>query len=77
MVKPLQAIFTVARVLLGALGAWWLIAGLAGAVYAGVDEAWRPMAGAAIMALFGFCLAYGAFHHFPWERRPDDKSQAV
>lgn len=60
--------FGIARIIVGLLGAWWLVAGLAGIVEAGLDHAWGPMSTAALFALFGFCLAYGAFVRFPWEQ---------
>ena len=62
-----RILFALARVIIGLIGAWWLIGGLAGIVMAGLDHAWVPTAASALFALFGFCLAYGAFIRFPWE----------
>ena len=60
-------VFGIARGVAGVLGALWFIGGSVGVVTAGVDHAWGPALGAAVAALFGFCLAYGAFVRFPWE----------
>ena len=65
MVRP---IFRVVRVLLGLIGAYWLLAGAAGIFVAGSDRAWGPAFGFALYALLGFCLAYSAFVRAPWER---------
>jgi hypothetical protein len=60
-------IFGIARIVAGVIGALWLVGGLVGAAEAGLDHAWASALTAALGALFGFCLAYGAFVRFPWE----------
>jgi hypothetical protein len=63
----IRLIFGISRGLVGLIGAWWLVGGLWGIVMAGLDHAWGPTFVATLYALFGFCLAYGAFVRFPWE----------
>jgi hypothetical protein len=69
--------FTIFRLTVGLLGAWWVLAGVVDALYAGVNEAWRPMATSIVAIIIGGGLAYGAFNHFPWERRSGDANQAT
>lgn len=63
----IKLIFAIARVCGGLIGAVWLVGGLVGIVKAGLDHAWAPTFTAALFAVIGFCLAYGAFVRFPWE----------
>ena len=63
----INLIFGIARVGVGLIGALWLVGGLVGIVRAGLDHAWAPTFTAALFAVVGFCLAYGAFVRFPWE----------
>lgn len=53
------------RLLIGLLGAWWLLAGLWGAVDAATDGAYGPAVGGLLFALAGFGLAYGSFVRAP------------
>jgi hypothetical protein len=68
-----KLIFAIAQVVVGLIGAWWLIAGLAGIVKAGLDHAWGPTFTGALFALSGSCLAYSAFVRFPWEAGRSDR----
>ena len=56
----------VARVGVGLLGAYRLLGGTIGVVVAAVELAWVPLANAGLFAFIGWVLAYGAFHHWPW-----------
>ncbi len=78
--RILSFVFGLARLILGLIGTAAFLGGLAGMLVGRFDGApWSAVFSGALSALFGFCIAYGAFIRFPWERRlpelaprPDD-----
>jgi hypothetical protein len=78
--RILRYVFGLARLILGLIGVASLLGGLWGMFFSRFDGApWRVVFSSALSALFGFCIAYGAFVRFPWEHRlpelaprPDD-----
>lgn len=62
-----RVIFRIARILIGAIGLWWLVIGFLGIVMSRVDHSWRVTFISAAYMLVGFCLLYGAVLRFPWE----------
>ena len=59
-----------ARVVVGLLGVYWLLGGVIGVVVAAAQLALVSLVGAGLLAFIGWALAYGAFHHWPWEAFP-------
>jgi hypothetical protein len=59
-----------ARVGIGLLGVYWLIAGVIAAVTLPFVGEWGGAAGAMLFAFIGWTLAYGAFKRWPWEAFP-------
>ena len=80
--RILRFVFVLARVILGLIGVLSLLGGLYGVFFSRFDGApWRVVFSSALSALFGFCIAPGAFVRFPWEHqvpelapRPDDRA---
>ena len=78
--RILPFVFGLARLILGLFGAVSFLSGLVGVFIVRFDGApWSVVFYSALSALFGFCIAYGAFVRFPWEHRlpelaprPDD-----
>jgi len=60
----------IARVGVGLIGVYWLIGGALGVIVAAAQLAVLPIAGSGLVAFIGWSLAYGAFHHWPWEAFP-------
>jgi putative Mn2+ efflux pump MntP len=59
-----------ARLGIGLLGVYWLIAGVVGAVTLPFVGLWEGVVGAMLFAFIGWSLAYGAFKWWPWEAQP-------
>jgi len=69
-------LFGLLRLILGAVGAWWLLGGLWMSVAAASDHAWSAVVGNLVMALVGFGLAHSAFVRAPWEPKPSPRRPA-
>lgn len=71
MVRMLEVSFAIgrfcARVGIGLLGVYLLIAGVVGVVVDPFLGAWLSLVGAGVVAFVGWVLAYGAFKRWPWE----------
>ena len=59
-----------ARLGIGLLGVYWLIAGVVGAVALPFVGGWGGAVAAMLYAFIGWSLAYGAFKWWPWEALP-------
>jgi hypothetical protein len=64
-------LFGVIRLLLGLVGAWWLVTSVLGVIETVLDHAWGAAVRFALLAPLGFALPYFAFVRAPWEQ-PDD-----
>jgi len=60
----------IGRVGVGLLGVWWLIGGVIGTLVAVAQLALLSVIGGGLTVFIGWSLAYGAFHHWPWESFP-------
>lgn len=69
--QVIRGIFITARIITGLVGLWWLLMGVYGVFATAADGEWALAAAIALYALFGFCLAYGAFVRYPWEPYPE------
>jgi hypothetical protein len=68
--RIISLLLVVARMALGLVGCVMVLSGLAGLVRVFIDAPWWIGVSAILDGVLGYLLAYGAFHHFPWERDP-------
>jgi hypothetical protein len=75
--RIVRAVLILGRIGLGLLGCTMVLESVVG-LFAPFDGApWWIVCYAIVNGFIGYCLAYGAFHHFPWERFPSIDAPAA
>ena len=68
--RLLRGLLSIARFFIGLTGVLMVLQAIAGVVRVFIDAPWWIGLYAMIGGFVGYLIAFGAFHHFPWERDP-------